>query len=171
MKRILIPAALLFAVTTIVLVACNNPEKETNPTATESSAMNFDLAKAKKAVEDANTELMGLIKRGDSVEFANHYTTDAKIMGPGGPVVVGKNNIRGFLHALAIAGIKDFRLKTVDVWGSNDLLSEEGNWSLYDDKGVELDHGKYVVLWKQEDGKWKLFRDCWNSDVPPAASK
>jgi hypothetical protein len=51
-------------------------------------------------------------------------------------------------------------------WVNSDLLGEEGNESLYDTKGVELDHEKYVVLCKQKDGKWKWFRDCWNSDVP-----
>ncbi len=30
----------------------------------------------------------------------------------------------------------------------------------------ELEKGKYIVLWKKEEGKWKLFRDCYNSDMP-----
>jgi ketosteroid isomerase-like protein len=58
--------------------------------------------------------------------------------------------------------------KTIDVWGNGDLLAEEGTASLYDQKGTELDHAKYLVVWKKEDGQWKLFRDMWNSDRAPA---
>jgi ketosteroid isomerase-like protein len=35
-----------------------------------------------------------------------------------------------------------------------------------DKDGKQIDKGKYIVLWKKEDGKWKLFRDCYNSDLP-----
>ena len=33
-----------------------------------------------------------------------------------------------------------------------------------DKSGKEIDKGKYIVLWKMEDGKWKLHRDIFNSD-------
>jgi len=58
--------------------------------------------------------------------------------------------------------------KTIDVWGNGDLLAEEGTASLFDQKGTELDHAKYLVVWKKENGQWKLFRDIWNSDRAPA---
>ena len=32
------------------------------------------------------------------------------------------------------------------------------------------DRGKYIEIWrKQADGPWKLARDIFNSDLPPAA--
>ena len=166
MKQNSILFSLFFIVVSFTFIACNNSDKKESSKTPEASLTSFDLVKAKKSIEDANTEHMNLIKNSDSIGFANHYTSDAKIMAPGSPTISGRDNFRGFLHGFAKMGLNDFRLKTVDVWGSNDLLGEEGNWSLYDAKGTELDHGKYVVLWKQEDGKWKLFRDCWNSDAP-----
>jgi ketosteroid isomerase-like protein len=33
-----------------------------------------------------------------------------------------------------------------------------------------LDKGKYIVIWKQEDGQWKLHRDIFNSSMPPPGS-
>jgi ketosteroid isomerase-like protein len=32
--------------------------------------------------------------------------------------------------------------------------------------GNQLDKGKYLVLWKKENGKWKLHRDISNIDLP-----
>ena len=31
-----------------------------------------------------------------------------------------------------------------------------------------MDSGKFIVIWKQEGGQWKLHRDIWNSSMPPA---
>jgi ketosteroid isomerase-like protein len=29
------------------------------------------------------------------------------------------------------------------------------------------DKGKYIVVYKKDGDKWKLYRDIWNSDNPP----
>ena len=47
------------------------------------------------------------------------------------------------------------------------MLEEVGVYTFTDDKGVVFDKGKFIVLWKNVDGKWKLFRDIFNSDMPP----
>ena len=31
--------------------------------------------------------------------------------------------------------------------------------------GQIADHGKFVVIWRNEGGTWKLFQDIWNSSV------
>lgn len=46
------------------------------------------------------------------------------------------------------------------------MLAEEGEFTFMDKNDKFLDKGKYIVLWKKEDGEWKLFRDCYNSDMP-----
>ena len=48
---------------------------------------------------------------------------------------------------------------------------ETGRYELYDAQNKILDKGKYVVVWKQENGEWKLFRDIFNSDLPAAPAK
>jgi len=49
------------------------------------------------------------------------------------------------------------------------MVNEVGSYSMTDKKGKEIDKGKYIVLWKMEDGKWKIHRDVFNSDMPPMA--
>jgi ketosteroid isomerase-like protein len=31
-----------------------------------------------------------------------------------------------------------------------------------------VDAGKYVTVFQRKDGKWRIIRDIWNSDNPPA---
>jgi ketosteroid isomerase-like protein len=34
-----------------------------------------------------------------------------------------------------------------------------------------LDKGKYVAVWKKENGTWKMYRDIWNSNMSAATTK
>ena len=51
------------------------------------------------------------------------------------------------------------------------MLAEEGLFTFADKGGTPLDKGKYIVLWKKVGGKWKLFRDCYNSDLPVVTAR
>ena len=156
---------LLISVLVILFLACNDKGSSESDEKTTDAA--FDLAAAKKTIDDGNKKWSEFFAKGDSAGVAGLYASDAKIMAPGAPAIVGRENIKQFIGSLVRMGLKDFRPVTAEVWGNENLIGEEGTWSLYDDKGGVMDHGKYVVLWKMEDGQWKLFRDCWNSDVPP----
>lgn len=151
---------ILFAFTT----GCSN-------TTSKEGETNFDKATAKKEIEAANSEFMALVSKGDSVGLANYYAIDAKLMEPNAPAVVGRANIQTSMAGIIKSGVSKADLRTIDVWGAGDLLAEEGELTLFDKEGTQLDKGKYIVLWKKEDGKWKLFRDLFNSDVSSPSAK
>lgn len=146
-----IPAIMLFLIT-----SCSSPEKETT----------FDLDNAKKEIETANKDFIELFAKGDSVGVANYFTSDAKSMGPNEPSHVGRSKIQNVYAGLINSGINQLGLTITGVWGDEEMLAEEGLYTFSDKNGKELDRGKYIVLWKRQDGKWKLFRDCYNSDLP-----
>ena len=50
--------------------------------------------------------------------------------------------------------------------GTAGLLAETGTYEMYGDNNKTLDKGKYVVVWKQENGQWKIYRDIWNTSMP-----
>ena len=57
-------------------------------------------------------------------------------------------------------------LKTLDVETGGDKMAREiGRYVLTIQQGSETTNiaGKYVVIWKQEHGEWKLDVDIWNS--------
>ena len=140
-------------------------------TASKESGAAFDSTTAKKEIEAANSEFMALVSKGDSVGLANCYAIDAKLMGPNEPAVIGRKNIQTGMAGIIKSGVAKADLRAIDVWGIGDLLAEEGELTLFDKAGMQLDKGKYIVLWKKEDGKWKLFRDLFNSDLPAPSAK
>src|SRR5258706_9047746 len=157
-------ALLIVVLAFLSLSSCQTNSKEN---IAEQTIPVFNLDSAKQSIEHQNIVFQTAFENSDSVGLGNLFTSDAKMMMPGSPSVEGRAAITSMVAKFMKMNIKR-TAKTIDVWGNGDLLTEEGTASLFDQKGTELDHAKYLVLWKKEDGQWKLFRDMWNSDrMPP----
>ena len=126
----------------------------------------FDITAARKEVDEANRNFMDMLAKGDSIGIAGLYTTDAKMMAPNVPAIVGRAGIQSgqshFINTLS----PRLQISTLDLWGTADMLAEEGEYVMTTKDGAPIDKGKYIVIWKKEDGKWKIFRDMINSDLP-----
>ena len=127
----------------------------------------FDLANAKKEIEAANVQLTELLAKGDSVGMAASYSSDGAFMGSNSPSLKGKENIASFWGGFIRTGF-GVSLTTLEVWGDENFITEEGLFEIKAKDGAVVDKGKYIVIWKKEDGKWKLHRDMSNSDLPAA---
>jgi len=149
--NLVIPTFMLLAI-----AGCLSPQKETP----------FDLDKAKKEIEAANLEFINLFNSGDSVALANVFTIDGKSMEPNEPAFIGRSQIQTHYSIVMKAGANKLGLLTTGLWGDENMLAEEGEFTFMDKDDKLLDKGKYIVLWRKEDDKWKLFRDCYNSDMP-----
>jgi len=163
MKKILpliAPAMMLFA-------SCSNQTTAENTSSAKDTTAAFDLAAVKSAIADANKTFGDAIVKGDSVAVADLYASDANMLPPERPKIENHDGILHLAGSFARMGIKAFSLESTDVYGNPDLVVEEGKWTVGDGSGKTLDDGKYIVLWKQENGKWKLWRDIWNSNNPP----
>jgi hypothetical protein len=68
-------------------------------------------------------------------------------------------------------GVKDLKLSTEDISGNAKQVVETGRYEIYGDKNKFLEKGKYVVVWKFENGTWKMYRDIWNSSMPVEGAK
>jgi uncharacterized protein (TIGR02246 family) len=142
--------------------SCTETKTDETETVAESS---FDLETAKAEIEAANKEFMAFYAAGDTMGLANSYTQDGKVMNAGAPSVSGKNNIASLFAGMIKSGITKADLRLENVYGSEDLLVEEGVAFLYAGEKAVAEE-KYIVVWKKEDGKWKLFRDIFNSNLP-----
>ncbi len=160
-KILLLATSLLIGFS--ILSSCNNPD--TSKTAEKENKPTFDLTVAKKEIEEANRNFMDLVAKGDSVGLANSYTADAKFMNAGAPAFVGRENIQRAMSGIIKSGITKLDLRVKEVFGTEELIAEEGELTLYVKNDAVADE-KYIVLWKKEDGKWKLFRDIFNSNLP-----
>ena len=122
---------------------------------------------ARAGIEAGNKAFMAAVEKGDAAGVAACYTADAKVMPPNMEAVAGTKDITAMFQALAKDGLK-IALETAEVVDGGGSATEIGTYVLSDAKGTALDTGKYIVLWKKDGGKWKLHRDIWNSNKPPA---
>lgn len=126
----------------------------------------FNLDDAKTAIETAGQTFVMAMNKGDSITLANCYTTDAKMMGPNEKAVIGRPAIQKVFSGWIKGGMPTFTMKTIEIWGNEEMMAAEEEWAFSDKDGKILDSGKSIELFKMEDGKWRLFRDCYNSDMP-----
>ena len=155
----------------MLFASCSNQTSAENTSAKKDSTT-FDIAAVKSIIAEKDKTFSDAILKGDSTTVANLYTSDASMFPPNMPKAENHQQIMAVAGEFARMGLKAFSIESTDVYGNPDLVVEEGKWSVGDGSGKTLDDGKYIVLWKQENGDWKLYRDIWNSNnPPPPASK
>ena len=112
-----------------------------------------------------NSEVFG--KRNFAV-LDQIYTSTARILPPGAPMITGREAIRKFWSDLVLsANATSAVLSSVDVMEAGDGAVEIGRATLTVEppgqSQAQMDV-KYVVFWRQEDGEWKWHVDIWNGN-------
>jgi len=146
----------------VLLISCNTE------TVTKTETVTFSLDSAKAAIAASNSNYGSSFVTGDSVSFVSHYTSDACISPSNMPRMCGTQAITAFFNGGYKMGIRDIKLTTEEVMGGKDAVVETGTYEILGEKGVSFDKGKFIVIWKEENGKWKMHRDIWNTDMPAA---
>lgn len=126
------------------------------------------------AIEAVNKEFLAAFAKHDANGVASFYTANAEAFPPNAAVIRGRAGIAKMWQGVFAAGIATADLKTTEVQGQGPLAFEVGSYAMKLKDGTVADRGKYVVVWMKEDGKWKLHRDIWNTDLPappPPAKK
>jgi uncharacterized protein (TIGR02246 family) len=119
-----------------------------------------------EAIVAADETFMTTFSRGDTAGMATLYTESGQLMPPNSDFVTGKQALQATFQAFMDMGIKAIKLETIEAEGYGDTASEVGRYTLEDEGGQVLDQGKYIVIWKQEAGQWKMHRDIFNSSLP-----
>ncbi|MBW8041985.1 MAG: SgcJ/EcaC family oxidoreductase [Planctomycetes bacterium] len=127
------------------------------------------------AIKEINN-LYGLaLKTGDLELLLSLHTDDVILMGPGKPSIIGKEKIRANMKR----AFENFTYKSTgnieEVQVSGDLAFSRGTYtiSLTPKAGSGtinvIPDSKFLTICKrQPDGSWKIYRDCYSSNVPPA---
>ena len=116
-------------------------------------------------IAEANRRFERTFAQGEPGRAAREvYTRDARVMPPGAATVIGRDAAEQFwAGAAAQMGIKDVTLETVDLQPFGDSAYEVGRGVLTLTGGQQV-VAKYVVIWRQEDGRWQWHVDIWNLD-------
>jgi len=118
------------------------------------------------AIVAADEIFMSNFNRGDAAGVAALYTENGQFLPPNSDPVVGRQAIQATFQGLMGMGVKSVKLETDEVEGYGDTASEVGRYTLEGEGGQVLDQGKFLVIWKQEAGQWRLHRDMINTSLP-----
>ncbi|HZU73653.1 MAG TPA: DUF4440 domain-containing protein [Acidimicrobiales bacterium] len=116
-------------------------------------------------VRDASGRFNRALAGGDASEVASFYCSAARLLPDGAPRVDGRSAIEAFFRQGFDAGFGHLELHTQEVTDAGDLAVEVGRWTANVGEG---DRGKYVVVWRREDGALRIDVDIFNSDTRSA---
>jgi len=133
--------------------------------ATAQSDTKTNLEDVRKAIAESNELYFQAFAKNDADLFISRYAEDCWIMLPNAPALCGPNAAKDFFQGgYNKFGVRNGKLITVDVYGvSEDVVAEVGFWKLYNISNIEIDDGKFIVLWKKTSQGWKMWRESFNS--------
>jgi len=120
----------------------------------------------KSSIQEGNRQFMAAFAEGDAARIAGLYAVGAQLLPPHSDFVKGADAIRNFWQGAMKMGIGEAKLETIEVEVGVDTAIELGRFTLVLKDGRVADAGKYLVIWKQQGGAWKLYRDIWNTSQP-----
>lgn len=146
------------------LVSCNpaNPPKSVN---LQTAAQAFDKQRAQAFIDSVNHKFSEQFAARDSMGLASQYWPDAELLLSNSEAIKG-NDLVASWGAITRSGVKELTFKTTDLTGDSEFLIETGIYEMKDASQKQVDKGKYVVVWQQRNGEWKLYRDIGNTSLP-----
>ena len=147
--------AVLLAVTCIVISCADEGKKDAEE-------------KIRAAIEANNEKFMAALSDGDAAAVAALYTAEARLLPPNAEMMKGVQAVQAFWRGGMDMGIKGATLETVEVQVGGDIACEVGKYTMIIQPTADqtiTDKGKYVILWKNENGSWKLDVDIWNTSL------
>jgi uncharacterized protein (TIGR02246 family) len=161
MKRL---KPLFVLVVALGMVACQAEEAEQQAAIEEPAAVDTDAIRA--GVEDASQQWSAAAGAGDAEALTNLYAADATIYAPDTPPITGRDAIHAFFTEMVSEGPYAVTLTTNEVIipESGEIAIELGSFE--DATGS----GKYVGVYRNIDGNWKLIADTWNNNGPGTAN-
>lgn len=154
---------ILFIMLAAYVIGCNS-----TPDSNALASNSFSLDSVKAHIAEMNKSYGQRFKTNDTAFYKERYCKDAAVYSPNVPAVVGIDSIISFFYGGGNNAEAIIELPPNNIYGNADLVVEDGTYSFPDGKGGNVDKGKFIAIWKQEDGKWKLYREIWNTDLPPS---
>lgn len=143
-----------------ILSACTNPA--TDP-GTEQPT--FSTAAIKAKLDSMNVNYHDRFRDSTTTFFAALYTADACVMAPNMPRICGIDGITKFYWYDGNSQTTTLDIKGEEVSGTASEVTEVGTYRVIDDEGTQLDAGKFIAIYRNDGGVWKVHREIWNSDV------
>ena len=136
---------------------------------TVSESSSPDKAAAdEQVIRQTNERWLALIRDHDAAAVSKLYASDGAMMAPSAPIAQGQPALEkawGGLMQMPGFGLT-FKADKIVVAKGGDMALDQGTYllSLTGPNGPTKDIGKYVVVWRNIDGQWKVAADIFNTD-------
>lgn len=164
----------LLALLVLPALACETQTAEQTGATEETVAT--DAAAAEQQIEEGSTAWEQALLANDAAAITAIYTDDAILLPPGAPRTAGTTNVRAvFDEWLGASTVTEAALETdaIVVAEAGDIAYRTGTFTMTGttaDGQTWEDEGKFVEIWHNVDGQWKIAVDAWNQDVPPGTA-
>jgi ketosteroid isomerase-like protein len=128
--------------------------------------MNTTAQTLEASVHATNRAFEAAFARGDAAAVAAVYTTTGQAFPPNWPTVVERKRLQSFWQRVMDVGFKNITLETIELQSCGDFAYEIGEATLYAEGWELMVIAKFIVIWQQEEGRWKWHRQIWNSNPP-----
>lgn len=132
--------------------------------ATTDSALAATLEAARTVIARQNKQFTDAHVAGDVGAIDAMFLPDARSYPPGAPAAVGIAAIHDLTVEFLKAGVTEFREETTAFYGGAEYVVDEGTYVLTYGAGV-TERGKYINVWKQVGGNWRIQANIWNTDA------
>lgn len=123
-----------------------------------------------KAIAAADATWQNAANAGDYARVASVYSADARVMPPGHASISGERNIADFWKA-ALKPVSKVALHYSETHGMGAYAFRTGTFTMRNGAGHVLQTGKFVEIWHRGSHGWKMYRDIFNGNPAPSASR
>jgi ketosteroid isomerase-like protein len=115
---------------------------------------------ARAAIAAQSASFTEALEQGEAAAAARIFSADARLSVPGiDGVLEGRQAIEKFWQGALAGGMKSLTLTPRDLEGAGELRVETGTYTAFGANRSELGRGEYLLVWKREEGTWKIHRD------------
>ncbi len=122
-----------------------------------------------QAIKAVRKQFTDAFNRGDAAAVAALFTEEAKRLPQNRPMIVGREGIQASFQAGHDAGVGDLQATVIELSVSGDMAYVVGKYTLtiQPEEGEAISvSGKYVWIFKRENGSWKINVGIFNNSPP-----
>ena len=157
MDRMQKPHTIISLILTSILVLYCNPIAIAQTTESDSSLTAAEVTELRPIIESRIALYSKYLLESDSVSIAAMYASDGMMGCTRGEKIISK--VGEWIRSDVENDSRHLTFKTVTLNADGNLLIETGTAEARSDAGDLKYNFRYLVVWKNEDGVWKLYRD------------
>jgi ketosteroid isomerase-like protein len=157
---------LSFLALSILCTSCDGTAKNEEAAMVKSESTEADMSAVKTEIQSLENAWADAMMKKDVNALVALYSDDAVSMQDGAPTLTGKAAIQAQIEKdfAAPPRFASIAFQTLNVYGRPDEVTEVGTSVEKDESGKVLRSGKYMVVFKKMDGKYKAVSEIYNKD-------